>query len=385
MRERTLDSRHHDIGTITNEVGDIIDSSGVTQGTLVTTYDVVGNFSGANRFSLLRHTREMPLMTGSRYNPYADLVDRYFNGQPIDAANHATPDPLDWFPNPSFYDLDQLTWKVLAESNPSQAHVSVPQVIGELKDIPSLVKDWGSSLLTTIPKFHLTTEWAVKPMISDAWKLYNFMKASQERLNQLKNLRDGKSIRKRVSLGSDQAYSETGMLLSSSQIWVTGTLKTVVTTEMWGSAQWILSSDANIPKMDDKQLELFARRLTGGMNVSGAIATTWELLPWSWLADWFGNVGDLIAASNNSIPLTYRNVCIMKRSKSTTTCDIDPVDANYTVSFSPQLSLVMERKERWPWSPVIPVPTPRIPVINGRKWSILASLAALRLPRSSQR
>ncbi|DAD52764.1 maturation protein [ssRNA phage SRR7976325_26] len=386
-RSRELDSRQQLIGTSTDQDGNVVDSNSVFQGTIVNCNDTVGQREDANPFDLTIRSRYMPLIDGTRFNTSTNIIDRYFNGRPVDVSNWTPPDPNEYLPGPTFYDLDQLAWKTLAETNPSEPHVSVPQVIGELKDIPSLVKGWGTGLIRDVAKGHLTLQWAIKPMIGDAWKLYNFVKASQERLNQLKNLRDGKSVRKRVSLSKGRHdFKLYNVLLNSSQIWVTATLDVHVVETTWGSAQWVLPPDTFIHKMDPRELELFARRLTGGFNIRGGLAAAWELLPWSWLVDWFGNVGDMISATNNSIPLTYRNVCIMRRAKCTVVGDIDPVASNYDVRFTPaQLRLEMERKQRWPWSPVIPVPTPRIPIINGRKWSILAALTALRVPTRGTR
>lgn len=388
-REREIDSRQQLIGTSTDELGNVVDSNTLMQGSITQTADVVGNFPNANAFESVIRSRYQPLINGTRTNTVTNLVDRYFNERPLDVSTWNPVDPDEYLPPPTFVDLDALAWKVLAESNPSEPHVSVPQAIGELKDLPGLVRDWGRGIINAMPKLgkiqhfgrsHLTVEWAIKPLIGDLWKLYNFSKASKERLDELRNLRDGKAIKKRVSLGHDLHEHTQGNLLNSSQIWVTATLNVYATYEMWGSCQWVLPPDTFIQKMSERELELFARRIAGGFNIHGGLAAFWELVPWSWLADWFAGIGDMISATNNSIPLTYRNVCIMRKSLCRVTADIDPVAPNYNVTFTPQFRMEVSRKKRWPWAPVIPFPIPRIPVINGRKWSILASLAALRVP-----
>jgi hypothetical protein len=152
----------------------------------------------------------------------------------------------------------------------------------------------------------------------------------------------------------------------------------IYTAEVWGSAEWKIEPSSNIPEMDDEELKLFSRRLALGITSHEALAAAWELAPWSWLADWFGNVGTMIAATNNSIGATWGRICVMRRSKGTNLVTIDYPNSSSWATVSGVWRLAMERKDRHPVFPVLPFPLPHLPILTSGKWSILASLAILR-------
>jgi hypothetical protein len=122
----------------------------------------------------------------------------------------------------------------------------------------------------------------------------------------------------------------------------------------------------------------WARNLTFGLNSHGALAAAWELTPWSWLADWFSNVGDVIAATNNSVPCTWSNLCYMRKLRSVIHAKPGSHTLEAWVSIDSDYVVQWLRKERYVVFPVVPIPLPYLPIITGGKLSILAALAAVR-------
>jgi hypothetical protein len=241
---------------------------------------------------------------------------------------------------------------------------------------------------------HLSWRWGIKPMIGDLRKMYGFAKAANERLAELRNLRDGKTIRKRCALGKYlKSNGPQRRFLHSFYYGLEGWATLTYTAEVWGSAEWKLALTEGDPLWDhlfgpklnpdmtDRQLELLARQIAGGFTSHEALATAWELTPWSWLADWCGNVSDVIAASNNSLGLTWGRICVMRRSKGEYNVKIDHSVGSTWATIAGDWRVAMERKDRHPVFPVLPFPLPHLSFLSGGRMSILGSLAILKAPR----
>jgi hypothetical protein len=252
-----------------------------------------------------------------------------------------------------------------------------------MKDLPGLVKGYGDNLLKNVANGYLSWRWAVKPMISDLRKLYNFTKAVDDRVTMLYKLRNGETLRRKVHLSTSEVYTPWQTLLVQSEgCGITGRFRTKYTMEDWGSAQWKLLPDSQLPMLGYGPLEQKAKLLTLGLTSYEALATAWELTPWSWLADWFGNTGDIIAACNNSVGCTWSNVCYMRKSEATLNCEMLPAQSDAFAIAGLQgrnYNLRMTRKERYVVAPVLPLPFPHLPILTSGQWSILAALAAQRL------
>jgi hypothetical protein len=279
-------------------------------------------------------------------------------------------------------DRSNLAWKILSETNPSVPHVSIPTFVGELKDLPSLVKGYGKGLLKSLANGYLSWRWAIKPMIGDLRKLLRFQKAVNQRLTWLYRLRAGETIRKRVDLGTTPITdSAQNVFIDTTGCWVVGTSQLFYVRKAWGSAQWKLLPDSVLPEIGAAELNQLAWRSTFGITSHEALATAWELTPWSWLADWFGNVGDVIAATNNSLGCTWGHVCYMRtlNARRVVTFNTSQSDADQIAALKGQDYYALTvRKERYVVAPVLPLPVPQLPILTNGQWSILAALAAQR-------
>ncbi len=331
----------------------------------------------ANALSIYHITSKYPLLNGQRI--VSGVLTREFLGFPIGNSSVAAPDPRTTFGTPSVAQLSSDAWEILAKTNPSRPHVNVPAMLGEMKDIPKVVKGWGDSLLGDIARGNLSWRWAVKPMISDVRKLANFTKAANQRLKQLERLKHGKRIRKRCNLSAQTVSSgPTRSLIHSEGAAIYAFARTVSEYQKWGSAEWKILPDSVLPQLDDANLDRFNNRVALGITTHGALEAAWELTPWSWFIDWFSNVGDMLAATNNSVGCTWGRICVMRTSYGRTTYDLDPVGTDTWPTFDGWYDLRFQRKERWPTYPIVPFPLPTLPIFDGGKLSILLSLAALR-------
>lgn len=331
----------------------------------------------ANALSIYHITTHYPLLNGQLVS--SGILQREFVGFPIGNNAVGPTDPRTVFGTPSVAQLNNDAWEILAKTNPSRPHVNVPAALGELKDLPSLVKGWGDGLLAAAAKGNLSWRWAIKPMIGDVRKLANFVSAANKRLNELRRLRDGKKIRKRCNLSANTVASgPTRSLIHSEGAAVYAFARSVSEFQKWGSAEWYLLPNSVLPEYSDADLDRFNKRVALGLTTHGALEAAWELCPWSWFIDWFSNVGDMLAATNNSVGCTWGRICVMRTSYSRTTYDLDPVGTANWVTYDGWYNLQFQRKERWPTYPIVPFPLPTLPILDGGKLSILLSLAALR-------
>lgn len=345
---------------------------------VTTTDDVLRNFPKVNPFETTRVTQLIPSLNGTKYVlGFPHIVDRQAIGLPPTSAMNAA--PAHTLFKPTLLELNNYGLEIQAKTNVSTAHVSVPTFIGELKDLPSLVKDWGGDLLTKVAKGHLSWRWAIKPMINDLKKMIDFQKAVDDRIIWLRTLRETGSIKRRCSLGkSESLVTQLNYVIESQADIIKAKRTTQHLKEVWGSAQWKLDAGYALPETN-RELTKLAQRLTFGITGYEALQTAWELTPWSWFADWFLGIGTSIAANNNTIPAHAKNLCVMCKRTSTVSYEITTPSSWCAVTGS--WNEKRTTKTRQISTVFLPISPSFLPLITGKTWSILGSLAVLRRKR----
>lgn len=347
----------------------------VQEGKTEECHDFVGNFAGANSFDLRSNDRTFPYFHGS-WSPSGTLLIKLDN-LPAYSMNPEAPDPLTQWGAVSGSQLDTWGAELLADTNPNKPDVSLPTFFGEMKDLPSLVRDWGGDLLKKVAKGYLSWRWAIRPMMSDVRKLLTFQDSVERRFEELRRLRDGEGIRKRKTL--DSGHVETSwtspFVINSNYITVYAKSRLIHHKRVWGSVCYKVAPDFVLPESND-ELRRLAKRLTYGITSHELLSTAWELLPWSWLIDWFSTIGDTITALNNTVPLVRSRSCVMRTISSEKLFEITNLP-NASFSFTGRPWGKRIRKERYVINPILPFSL-SLPLLDSGKWSVLASLAALR-------
>lgn len=344
--------------------------------------DFHGNKQGTNAFLHDQRITHYPVLNGKRISGNGVTILQEYINNPI-GYRPVPIDPRSYWGSLHLAKLNELAWRILAETNPSEPHVNVPASLVELRDLPGLVRGWGRNIIKDVARGNLAYQWAIAPLISDLRKLSNFQKLVNNRIQELENLREKRTLKRRVELGSEHRslinYAS-NYLMHSNGGGVRGERYESHTYRMWGTSQWKLHPDTVLPPKGSHEMLEHAQSLVTGATWHGALSAAWELAPWSWLVDWCSNVGDMISATNNSIGLTWSKICLMRKSWSGIHAKPNPALTDSWISITGDYMCQRTLKERYPVVPVIPFPLPHIPFIDERKWSILASLAALRLP-----
>lgn len=288
------------------------------------------------------------------------------------------------FPNDTTHEAVPLlsvaaaTTKLLARTNPNRVESSIPQFIGELKDVPNLFRARAAGLHAKRPKFgstaggtYLQWKFGWEPLIRDLQNFLNGQNLVDKRVKELQNLylNGGISRRLRLSSGSGHGDGTLTILSFPPTFIIKGRYSRITKGSQWGSVKWVPTA---VPKdMSNESLRKLARDAVfgvGGVHISDV----WELLPWSWMVDWSSNIGDWLQSRRNRIPVVPRDICIMQYRE--TKGSWTRADQETWLAGGGGTTL-LETKERFMGVDSL---SASIPFLNGGQLSILGALVAAR-------
>jgi hypothetical protein len=255
-------------------------------------------------------------------------------------------------------------------TNPSRPVVDVPVFVGELGDIPRLIKLSGDSLLSKAASANLAYQFGWKPLISDLSKLCQFGDVMSKRQNELKGLyTSGLSCTRDLNQLSHSQSTPTG--ITSWEAWkLTGSASLMSTQRVWGHVKW---KPTTLPPATDAEMIALTRRAVLGLTID--LSTGWELIPFSWLADWGSNVGNWLMANRNIVPASWYDLCIMRHKEWTWQHHTDSLTPpSFTMEGEPSFS--SEVKSRTPISSIFLEAD--LQVLTLKQMSILGSISVLR-------
>lgn len=192
-------------------------------------------------------------------------------------------------------------------ARPTKPVLDWGQAFGELRDFPQLFRRRLKSF-RDLGSTYLNVEFGWRPFLSDLLKTISLQEKIEQRIAFLRK-NNGKYIRRTGTL-RDEVTTETSPvqgcitpMLNYYQTVPSGSIsqgtRTVIRTDrVWYDAMmkfWIdeLACDTCKNAWSSPLL----RRLYG-LNITPSLL--WELTPWTWLTDWFVNVGDLYANYSDS-------------------------------------------------------------------------------------
>lgn len=266
---------------------------------------------------------------------------------------------------------------VLARSNPSKPIVDVPVFIGELRELPELFLIRGRKLLDLLAEGNLSYQFGWKPFISDLMGLLDFQSHLDTRAAYLSKLyqKGGMSF----TTKKDKSEYETpwSYLSSNMSAWCWGEEKSYARTERWYSVKWVPEEDVRNHIRPLSEIRQKAFRSMLGLEVS--LSSAWELLPWSWLIDWFSDAGSYLTARRNAAGFVPGQCFTMTHSyrirwRRPTTWSARPNWPEKPVFVTGYVSEESKVRTLGSVSPV----TIRVPILSFRQWGILASIGWLR-------
>jgi hypothetical protein len=262
---------------------------------------------------------------------------------------------------------------LLARTNPGRSEVSIPVFVGELRDLPGMVKLAGESILKKASSGYLAWQFGWKPLFSDLRKMLDFQATVAKRERELVRLYSKGGLKRRMNLGNSGVESVTNQTIASEMSLLIDCRRSIFTErKSWGTVRWLPTS---LPTLGDQpDLRKLARKAVFGLDIQAVDA--WNLIPWTWLIDWFSNAGDFLEAHANRVPCTATNVCIM--TTTSTQASWTRTDGLQGVFTGGYASATRISKTRYVGGAGF---SASLPFLNGRQLSILSALAIQRLAR----
>jgi len=174
--------------------------------------------------------------------------------------------------------------------------------IYEMREVPDMLRQrFLHKGLNAIPDYWLALQFGWKPLLSDIRSMVQFQQNAAKKLAWLLR-HNGKPVRTRVVL-QDNTSESTPILTdwdrpnplgSFVTNFFTGATphsekRTITRDTVWASAQyryWLPDGPKDIVWHAAMMARLF------GLNPSPAVI--WRAMPWTWLSDWFFNVGNIL-------------------------------------------------------------------------------------------
>lgn len=246
-----------------------------------------------------------------------------------------------WSPNSKWSTIEDTDTyylaKLLADSNPFNYSVSIPIMISELVEASTLLRVVQTNILTLGGSSYLNYQFGIAPLIADLKVLATITTAIENKIKELNSVIKRGGLRKKVFL-SNRVYHTPSELRYAGWSGYAKTLhytiKPTYRSKVWGTVRWKPSSPSTI---DVSKLASFNMALKTvfdlktvklGPNSPEFLklnpSTIWEMIPFSWLADYFLNVGDSLRAVEETDLVTPYDICIMRTRTIETEARVEP-------------------------------------------------------------
>lgn len=302
-------------------------------------------------------------------------------------------------------DVNVAGSRLIRDASPTNPHASVSIALGELisdglpRFVGSAVLQTRASRFRALGSEYLNVEFGWKPFIADLQRVVEAVLESSKIVTQYE--RDaGRVVRRRrvmpdvVSTANAVGFTNQDRPclpifggggigrgfapLAEFSIPVTREINSRQSTWLSGAFQYYVHTDKTVlgrlVRFEELANQLLGTRITPEV--------LWELAPWSWLADWFANVGSILSnasmLTNDGLVLRYAYLC--RTTVEVRNYRLDRPAVLYSGAISPRATYVTTTKERFRASPYgFGV---SLDSLTGRQWAILGALGLTKGPKS---
>lgn len=227
---------------------------------------------------------------------------------------------------PTLPSVDWGYWKTkaLANMDPGKPVVDLPLFLFEFKDFPRMLRDLGriksgAVKPKDVPDQVLAYNFGWAPLVSDLMNLLGLQKATSDRMRYLQNLAKKKPVRRRLTpKGGSETSVTTLSDLTDSDYFIGPCFKATRTLVHSVNVWYAANAELVDPLPNDpNDLRFMSFRQVTGLTVQPE--RLWNFVPWTWLIDYFVNVGDYMSAWGGNTRLRCSNLCVMANPKAEVT------------------------------------------------------------------
>jgi hypothetical protein len=239
------------------------------------------------------------------------MVKSFLRSQTVDVGRLYSPNKDLWYEGAiaSMYDglavpsvANSEAWgaQAYAKLKPTKPELNLFTSIGELKDVPLMLKKrMETTGLSKVGNYHLGIQFGWLPMLRDIQDIVFKQRDTAKRLKQL--LRDnGRPVRRRVQIAASisdpviQSGAAYSAIRPTFQVYYykdtpTYSQTTYTVDRVWASGRfryWLPDGPRDI--------EWTRKMLYALYGMYPSPSAVYNLIPWSWLVDWFTNAGFVI-------------------------------------------------------------------------------------------
>lgn len=332
-----------------------------------------------------RPVADSSLLIAIKNNSWLVPINGTYDGGP---SYHAT--AKDYFPTglrsgglighaslPTMPSASSSMTSLLARTNPSRPDYVPLTLLQDLVDIPKQLKDVGRLIRTPkhklngaeeVAKQYLGWQFGWAPLFQDVRDLLDLQMHIHKRTGELQRLYDSRGLKRRIQLGRWANIAESNNTVESNPtLFVNVHTAWHTSARRWGSVRWLPTS---IPahRPNDAEIIRKAQQVALGLSIESTLKGAWDLIPWTWVVNWFGNFGEYALQYSNTVPARPSSACIMTETYTKCTYSVNSITqgyaggggfANYTT------------KERYVGSSSLDV---HLPLLNGDRLAILQAL-----------
>lgn len=263
-----------------------------------------------------------------------------------------------------------LTIKLLERTNPFRSEFSVPVFIKELVEISSLFQFAAKSFAGYVGGQYLNYRFGWVQFVRDVKTLSDISTALERRVRELISLQKHGGLRRNIALDS-KALSGSIVNFPTNSTWgfqCRVTLNWHKEVKFRGSIRWVPTRDFSEDLRRLGVINLAFRKVFDLEKVDPE--TLWNLIPWSWLIDYFADIGGYLAATNGSAKLIPYDVCIM-REYTAKDRGIRSSTHAYSVEEECQYDLHLISRDV---VTAISFPGARFDLLNANQWKVILAL-----------
>jgi len=288
-----------------------------------------------------------------------------------------------WFGRDPLSDI-ALTQMALANMNPNRPDADIGVSLLELRELPGLLKD-GTEILAKLPgsrkhaaKANVVAQFGIRPIISDLVKLFNFVEIVDRREKYLRELSSGyKRIKRKLTEEEWDGIAPAQVPWDPLADNQTSTNVAYVTSHATRTYWFTARAKLQCP-LTEREIKDLSAAISYGLHTITA-KQLWELVPWSWLIDWFSTTGDLLAAYRGGLKWQWEALNLMYSTTYDMTMMFPFVRSGFTVTPRTPNGRATVKIRRNPI--LFGLPIWRMPYLTFSQVSILLSLATIRISR----